>query len=389
LQVTDADASSTENASDTDRELVGDTTGPSETNGAVPSTVHDRLAEPVLPAASVALTTTVCAPSASPDAKNGLVQAAATTESSLQVTDANASSTENASDTDRELVGDTTAPSETTGAVPSTVHDRLAEPVLPAASVAETTSVCEPSPSPDAWNGLVQAAAAAESSLQVTDADASSTENASDTDREFVGDTTAPSETTGAVPSTVHDRLAEPTLPAASVAETTSVCEPSPSPDAWNGLEHKTAAAESSLHVTAAAGSSTVKAMDAERDLVSAVTDAIETTGAVPSTVHDRLAEPTIPAASFAETTSVWAPSASPDARNGLEQGAAVPPSMAHVTEAGPPLTVKPIEMERELVSADTASIVTTGCPMSTVHEACAGVGSTMFAPRTARTRNV
>jgi hypothetical protein len=59
--------------------------------------------------------------------------------------------------------------------------------------------------------------------LQVTDADASSTVKPTETDRELVGDTTAPSETTGAVPSTVHDRLAEPTLPTASVAETTSV----------------------------------------------------------------------------------------------------------------------------------------------------------------------
>jgi hypothetical protein len=126
-------------------------------------------------------------------------------------------------ETERELVGDTIAPSETTGAVASTVHDRLAEPTFPAASVAETTSVCEPSASPEAWNGLEQEAATAESSLQVTDADASSTVNASDTERELVGDAIAASETTGAVASTVHDRLAEPTLPAASVAETTSV----------------------------------------------------------------------------------------------------------------------------------------------------------------------
>jgi hypothetical protein len=223
LQVTDADASSTENTSDTERELVGDTTGPSETTGAVPSTVHDRLAEPTFPAASVALTTTVCAPSASPDAWNGFAQGAAATASSLQVTDADASSTENTSDTDRELVGDTTGPSETNGAVPSTVHDRLAEPTFPTASTALTTTVWAPSAKPEAWNGLEHEAAAPESSLQVTDADASSTVNASDTDRELVGDTTAPSETTGAVPSTVHDRLAEPTFPTASVAVTTTV----------------------------------------------------------------------------------------------------------------------------------------------------------------------
>ena len=148
---------------------------------------------------------------------------AAAAESSLQVTDADASSTVKPTETERELVSAATASSETNGAVASIVHERLAEPTLPAASVAVTTTVCVPSASPEAWNGLEHEAAAAESSLQVTNADASSTVNASDTERELVGDTTGPSETNGAVPSTVQDRLAEPTLPAASVAETTSV----------------------------------------------------------------------------------------------------------------------------------------------------------------------
>jgi hypothetical protein len=141
--------------------------------------------------------------------------------------------------------------------------------------------------------------------LQVTDADESSTVKPTETERELVNAATAPSETTGAVASTVHDRLAEPTFPAASVAVTTSVCAPSASAEAWNGLAHETAAPESSLQVTDADESSTVKPTETERELDSAATASSETTGAVPSTVQERVARATLPTASVARTTSV------------------------------------------------------------------------------------
>src|SRR6185503_744402 len=97
------------------------------------------------------------------------------------------------------------------------VNERLAEPVLPRASVARTTIVCAPTARLLYFAGLAQLANAPPSSLQATVA-ASLTLNGIEAP---VPDTAGfPIVTFGAVVSTTNDLVALPTLPTASLAVT-------------------------------------------------------------------------------------------------------------------------------------------------------------------------
>jgi hypothetical protein len=117
------------------------------------------------------------------------------------------------------------------GATVSIVHVKLAAvPALPAASVALTWNVCEPSARPAYAFGLVQLANVPPSSAHVNVAPASEAKpnEAPDDVLGFVGDDEIV--TDGATESIVHVKLAgAPVFPAASVAFTWKVCEPSAS----------------------------------------------------------------------------------------------------------------------------------------------------------------
>ncbi len=136
----------------------------------------------------------------------------------------------------------------------ATVHDAVAGDgsVLPTASVATTETVCRPSPRPVNEAGDVHACAAPPSSEHANVDPASLEENATDAlDVATVPDGAEPIVVCGAVASTVHVRVAGvgSGLPAASLAVTISVCEPSLSAVYCSGDRHGVAAAPSSLHM--------------------------------------------------------------------------------------------------------------------------------------------
>src|SRR5450759_2504503 len=123
--------------------------------GAVASSVNTSEAEPVFPAASVSLATSVCAPLARPvgvydHAPLALAMVVPSTlEPSLIVTTALASPVPLSAAFDVILSVDDepvslVRPAVTVGAVASSVNTSEAEPVFPAASVSLATSVCAP-----------------------------------------------------------------------------------------------------------------------------------------------------------------------------------------------------------------------------------------------------
>ncbi|HSR99754.1 MAG TPA: hypothetical protein VLM79_22025 [Kofleriaceae bacterium] len=109
--------------------------------GAVPSTVNVVAPVPGLPAASVARTVTVWAPSASDAAVNGEMQVARGPPSTWHWIDVAPPVTVNDTLGVRSLVGDATAATVTTGGTVSTVNVVASVPGLPAASVARTVTV--------------------------------------------------------------------------------------------------------------------------------------------------------------------------------------------------------------------------------------------------------
>jgi hypothetical protein len=289
---------------------------PSVVDGATVSTVHVKVASaPALPAASVALTWNVCEPSATPVYALGLVQLAKAPASSAHWKLAPASEV-NEKLAFAEFVGFVGDEAiVTAGATVSIVQVKLAAALaLPAASVAFTWKVCEPSARPEYAFGLVQLAKAPPSSEQVKVAPASDVKlklGAAEL-LGFVGD--AEIVAVGATVSIVQVELAAlPALPAASTAFTWNVCEPSARALYAFG-EVQLANAPPSIAHWKVAPTSEVNEKLAFALFAGFVGAAeIVAVGATVSIVHVKLAGALVlPAASFALTWNVCAPSARP-----------------------------------------------------------------------------
>ncbi len=202
----------------------------------------------------------------------------------------------------------------------ATVHDAVAGDgsVLPTVSVATTETVCRPWPRPVNDVGDVHACATPPSSEHANVDPASLAENETDAlDVATVPDGAESIVVCGAVVSTVQVRAAGvgSGLPAASLAVTVRVCEPSLRAVYGWGDRHGVAAAPSSLHWNVEPAS-----LDENVNVALALLTRVEgplsidVLGAVVSTVQLRVAGvgSGLPAASVAVTLKVWAPSDRP-----------------------------------------------------------------------------
>ena len=148
--------------------------------------------------------------------------------------------------------------------------------------------------------------------------------------------------TVGAVLSTAQVRVVDPVLPKRSVALTCRRCVPSARPVRLTGDVHGAKAPPSTLQVTVASASSTVKSRRAVRAVVTAAGPLVmTTTGGVASTKKARPSPPRLPAGSVARTEKECGPSSSPAMLRGLVHGSHVPPSSRHSTVAVGSSTVK------------------------------------------------
>src|ERR687895_580307 len=220
--------------------------------GAAVSTVIVRLAGlvSVLPAASVARTSNVCAPPENAPVVCGEVQAAKAAASTRHWKPAPAS-LENPKVGVESLVSPVGPESIVVcGAAVSTANARLAAPpVLPAASVARTSNVCAPSDNAPVVCGEVQAAKAAASTRHWKLAPASLEKPNVGVESPVRPVGPESIVVCGAAVSTVKARLAAaPVLPAASVARTSNVCAPSDNAPVVCGDVQAAKAAASTRH---------------------------------------------------------------------------------------------------------------------------------------------
>ena len=120
--------------------------------------------------------------------------------------------------------------------------------------------------------------------------------------------------------------------------------------------------------------------------------DVIEPVGSVASTsqVYVTSVASVFPAASLARTFSVWEPSASAGAVNGVAQGAQPPPSRSHSKVAGDSVEPRPnVGVESGLGCAGVETKDVFGAVTSTVQACVAGVASRLPAASFARTSKV
>jgi hypothetical protein len=226
------------------------------------------------------------------------------------------------------------AGSVSAGAVVScTVTSKLAWPVLPAASVAEQVTVVEPSANVE-FDALLQLTVSGDVTRSV--ADAASYVTTAPAALVASAITALDTVTAGfVVSSTVTTKLAEPVLPAASVAVHATVVEPSANsePDA---LSHVAA----TLPSTASKADAAPYETGAPAALVASAVlspDAVTTGAVVSRTVIVKLAEPVLPAPSVAEQVTVVVPTGNVvfDAWLQLTVNAAVTASVADAASYG------------------------------------------------------
>jgi hypothetical protein len=173
----------------------------------------------------------------------------------------------------------------------------------------------------------------------------------------------------------VNAELAEPTLPAASVALTVNVCGPTASGlGTVNGEVHEINAPVSTLHCVAPIAPVVVKPK-VGIGLVDPAggTEVKVTAGGVRSTTNPRLADPTFPAASLPMTFSVCDPSTRVPAAYGDVQGTFGLPSMLHwnVTAVPGALTSAKVKLGRGLLVSVTfggTGMLITGLGVSTAN---------------------
>jgi hypothetical protein len=316
---------------DTDGSLVGDADPDTVRVGAVVSMTH--AADPVVrfPTASVATTVSVCAPSGRRLALNALSHATGAPPSRPHSTVAAPADTM-AAEIDVSVVGEADPKTMSDGAVVSIAHSADRAVALPATSVATTVSVCTPSPRPSALNALAQGAATPSSRRQVTVA-APDSRMAAETEVWLVGEADAISVKVGAVASIAHVAESVVMFPAASVATTASMWNPSRSPLAENVPGHGDDAPPSRLQSTDAAPLETIAA-DTNVSFVGEGGRVIDNVGGVVSTTHSAEAVVLRPVASVATTSNVCAPSLNPLAETVEPHESSASRSNVHVTVA-------------------------------------------------------
>ncbi|MDO9173558.1 MAG: hypothetical protein Q7V62_02065 [Actinomycetota bacterium] len=199
----------------------------------------------------------------------------------------------------------------------SIVKLRVADPELPAVSLAVTVTECGPSLSTGVVNGELQESAAPPSTAQVVVLGF-----ASDTANVTLGVLSASAapavgaliETTGSTVSTLNETVADPTLPARSVCRTVTACAPSVNAGVVNGELHGPyAPASTAQAVVPGLASVTVKETSGVGSIACdpSAGALIDTAGVVVSTVIVSGADCalTFPAASVAVPLSVKTPS--------------------------------------------------------------------------------
>ena len=212
--------------------------------------------------------------------------------------------------------------------------------------------------------------------------------------------TSAPSageviEPVGSVASTSHVYVTSlaSVFPAASLARTFSVWEPSASAGAVNGVAQGAQPPPSRSHSKVAGDSVEPRPnVGVESGLGCAGVERKDVFGAVRSTVQACVAgvASRLPAASFARTSKVWAASVRPVYDTGLEQLAKAPPSRRH-SKPGP--ASEAMNEKLALVEFESAGgeevIVVFADVVSTVKMKEAGLASTFPATSVARTSSV
>jgi hypothetical protein len=204
----------------------------------------------------------------------------------------------------------------------------------------------------------------------------------------------------GGVVSTVHVRVSGvgSALPAASVARTANVCEPSASPVEAFGEVQDVNAAPSMLQAKLAPGSELVNENDAFADGERAGGwSVMVVSGAAVSTVNDRVAGDAsgVPRLSVARTENVYEPSASDAYARGDVQAAYEPvlgpgPSSLHSNVEPGLVELNPNDGDAPLVTPVGPDVIAvSGAEVSTANARVAGDASTLPAPSVARTENV
>jgi hypothetical protein len=213
------------------------------------------------------------------------------------------------------------------GTTVSIDHVKLAgvPSTFPAASLARTLNVCEPSTSVEYGFGLVQGV-----NVRVSRAHSNVAVASGEVKLKLavvalvVAAGLAVMLVSGATVSTVHVKLAgvPSTFPAASLARTLNVCEPSTSVEYGFGLVQAVNAGVSRAHSNEAVASGDVNEKLAELAVVTAAGLAVMfVSGATVSIVHvEDVTGPMLLSASRALTRKVWLPSGRPLYVFGLEQ---------------------------------------------------------------------
>jgi hypothetical protein len=346
------------------------------TVGATVSTVKlPVVADDEFPAPSVATMVIVCAPSATDEAVNGLVQLTSVPVSTRHCVVVGLPVIVNA--TVGVLSFDTAAGSVLivmAGGVVSTVKlFVVTEAELPTASVTRTVIVWAPSATAAAVNGDAHVANVPASTWHWISVGAPPvvkvTVGVVSFDR---ADGCVLRVTVGGVVSTRNGAVvADPALPAASVATTVIVCVPSATVEAVNGEVHAASAPASTRHWIVCGAPAVVKVAVGVASFDEADGSAVNVTvgGAVSIANVPVEACEELPAPSVTRTVSVWLPSASAPDVNGELHAAKVPASTWHWITVGEPAVVNAIV---GVVSFDSAAgstvIVTVGATVSIVN---------------------
>ena len=370
-------------------------------SGAAVSTVklRDAGVASTFPAASVARTSKVCAPSASDAVVSGVEHEPHAPPSTRHSKLEPGWSAENANVGVASFVGpDGPLSIVVSGAAVSTVklRDAGVGSTLPAGSVARTSKVWAPSASDVVVSGVVHEPQAPPSTRQSKLEPGWLAEKANVGVVSFVGPEGPLSIVVcGAAVSTVKLREAgvASTFPARSVARTSNVCAPSASDPVVSGVEHEPHAPPSTRHSNVEPASSAENANVGVASFVGPDGPlSIVVSGAAVSTVklRDAGVGSTLPAGSVARTSNVWAPSACRAVVWAELQEAQAPPSTRH-SNVEPGWSAEKVYVGvASLVGPEgPLSIVVSGAAVSTVKLRDAGVASTLPAGSVARTSKV
>jgi hypothetical protein len=264
---------------------------------------------------------------------------------------------------------------------------------FPAASLACTENVCEPSASPAYSRGLLQVSKAPLSKEHSNVAPASEVNEKLAPAELVVAAGPLVSVVSGAVESIVQAKEAgvASVLPAASLARTEKLCSPSARPAYSFGLVQASYAPASSAHSKLAPGSELK--LKAAVGLLAGLAGcaSIVVSGALESIVQAKLAEvgSVFPAASRARTEKLCEPSPRPVNSFGLVQASKAPASSAHSNVASASEVKEKLALLELVLASGPPTIDVSGAAESTIHVKEAGLASVLPAASVARTWNV